>query len=220
MHKKNLGFEQIRYELRENQVLLTEQQILGYESAQQKLHLLLQEHPWIDPEKIEQSFIRIIGENASIKSKRRKVIAIVDRVTAALAPYVACKEGCSSCCHMNTMIYEHEAIHLANVTGRKMVHLVYRPLNEVFNRGKEFSGKPCPFLVNEKCSVYEDRPLVCRTHHSLYENTTWCSMDTPNDNQVGPPMYDPDVFETPYRQLNAANRPDEPWGNIGEFFPE
>lgn len=204
----------------EHDLLLTEQQLSGYKLAQQKLEVLLQENSWIAPDQLEQSFARIVGENASARSKRKKVIEIANRVTKALALHVACKEGCSGCCHMNTMIYEHEAIHLAKVTGRKMVHLTYRPLNVVFKKGNDFIGKPCPFLLKNKCSVYADRPLVCRTHHSLYEDAKWCSIDIFNLNRVGPPMYEPDIVEIPYRQLNAAYNPREPWGNINEFFPE
>jgi Fe-S-cluster containining protein len=203
-----------------SQALPTEQQLTGYKLAEQKIEMLIQENPWIAPKQLERSFTRIMGENASTKSKRRKTIEIVDSVTTALAPYVACKKGCSSCCKMNTMIYEHEAAHLAEITGRKMLHLPYRPLNEVFKKGKDFNGKPCPFLVNDACSVYEDRPIVCRTHHSLFDDATSCSMDDPSANKFGPPMYDPDLLETPYLKLNAKDWPTEPWGNIREFFPE
>ena len=31
---------------------------------------------------------------------------------------------------------------------------------------------PCPFLKNEKCSVYEKRPAVCRTYPFLLKNTS------------------------------------------------
>jgi Fe-S-cluster containining protein len=220
LSRRNNIFSLTPVQLGEQDVLVTEQQVSGYKSAQQKLEILFRAHPWIAPDHLQQSLARIVSENASARSKRRKVIEIANRVTTALAPHVPCKQGCISCCHMNTMIYEHEAIHLANKTGRKIVHLAYRPLKEVFNKGKEFIGKPCPFLLENKCSVYEDRPLVCRTHHSLYEDATWCSSDILDVNPIGPPMYDPDIFETPYRHLNAVYQPKEPWGNIGEFFPE
>jgi len=197
---------------------LFEQQQIDSESAQPKMKALLESYPWMMPEQIGPILDRIIRENASVKSKRKKVIAIANRVTAALEPYMACKPGCSACCHMNTMIYEHEAIRLAEVTGRKMVRLPYRPLNQIALDGDKFDGEPCPFLVENKCSVYDDRPLVCRTHHSLRNDASQCSM-TLADNYVRPPMYDPDVLEIPYMELNASYNPAEPWGNIAEFFP-
>lgn len=197
-------------------VLLVQQQ-MDSESVQPKMKALLESHPWMADDQIGQILGGIVRENASVKSRRRKVITIANRVTAALEPYVACKPGCSDCCHMNTMIYEHEAIRLAEVTGRKMVRLPYRPLNQVAVDGAEFNGKPCTFLVENKCSVYEDRPLVCRTHHSLRDDASQCDMNSAN--HLRPPMYDPDILEVPYMELNASHNRAEPWGNIAEFFP-
>lgn len=200
------------------EALLLERQQMDAETAQAKMKALLESHTWMVDDQIGQILSRIVRENASAKSKRRKVIAIANRVTAALEPYVACKPGCSDCCHMNTMIYEHEAIRLAEVTGRKMVRLPYRPLNQVALDGAEFNGKPCTFLVENKCSVYEDRPLVCRTHHSLRDDASQCNMNSAN--HLRPPMYDPDILEVPYMELNASHNRAEPWGNIAEFFPD
>jgi Fe-S-cluster containining protein len=64
---------------------------------------------------------------------------------------------------MNTMIYEHEAIRLAEVTGRAMTRLPHRPREVVYMQGDRFNGKPCPFLIKHRCSVYEDLPMVCHT---------------------------------------------------------
>lgn len=189
------------------------------EVVEQKLKAVFATHPWMAPEEVSEDIARIASENASAKSKRRKVIAIANRMTTALAPYVACKSGCSECCRMNTVIYEHEAVRLAEVSGRTMTRLPFRPPEVVHAEGMKFNGKPCPFLVDSKCSVYEDRPLLCRTHHSLRESADECSMDIPATEQVRPPMYDPDVLEVPYREINAAYQSMEPCGNIGEFFP-
>ncbi|KQX96857.1 hypothetical protein ASD28_17350 [Massilia sp. Root133] len=190
------------------------------EPVQQKLRTLLEEHPWMASDVVEREIGVIANENASIRSKRSKVIAIANRMTEALAPHVACRAGCSSCCHMNTIIYEHEAIRLAEVSGRKMTRLPFRPSDVVFAEGLKFNGRPCPFLVENRCSVYEDRPLVCRTHHSLREDATQCSMEIPTSLQVRPPMYDPDNLELPYRELNVMHNLMEPHGNIAEFFPD
>lgn len=188
--------------------------------VQNKLNLLFAEHPWMAPAEIRRELSLIVNENSALKSRRRKVIMIADRVGKALAPHLACKPGCSHCCHMNTMIYEHEAIRLAEVTGRKMKRLPFRPLNVVAVEGSKFDGKPCPFLVDNQCSVYADRPLVCRSHHSLRDSAELCSMDPTLGNHVRPPMYDPDLLEVPYMELNEKYHPLEPWGNIAEFFPE
>jgi len=199
---------------------IQEQRQMESDVVQSKLRTLVEAHPWMAPKLLQQDLSKIVRENANVKSKRKKIITIATRVTDALSPYVACRVGCSDCCHMNTMIYEHEAIRLAEVTRRKMVRLAYRPINEVFAHGAKFNGKPCPFLREDRCSVYQDRPLVCRTHHSLLDNPTSCNMDIPPAKQTRPPMYDPDLLEEPYIALNVKHNPTEPWGNIAEFFPD
>jgi Fe-S-cluster containining protein len=207
-------------ELRQVLDVLVDPPLVDSQAIKQKLKAVLVAEPWMALEQVMEDVARIVGENASAKSKRRKVIAIANRITAALAPHVACKPGCSQCCHMNTVIYEHEAIRLAEVTGRKMVRLPFRTLDAVHAEGLKFNGKRCPFLVDNKCSVYEDRPLQCRTHHSLSDTADLCSMDIPEAEQTRPPMYDPDLIEGPYREMNIAYRLMEPCGNIREFFPD
>ncbi|MCS0592524.1 YkgJ family cysteine cluster protein [Massilia norwichensis] len=214
------GRNQNRPAMRQADDLLVNRPVDGSRALEEKLAAALVAHPWMVFEDVSETVSKIANENASVKSKRPKVIAIANRMTAALAPYVACKSGCSECCRMNTVIYEHEAIRLAEVSGRKMSSLPFRPPSVVHAEGMKFNGKPRPFLVDSKCSVYEDRPLLCRTHHSLRESADECSMDIPAAEQVRPPMYDPDVLEAPYRAMNAAYRPMEPCGNIGEFFPD
>jgi hypothetical protein len=187
----------------------------GIEEVKQKLATLLATHPWMARDEVTETVGRIASGNASARSKRRKVIAIADSVMAALAPHVACPPGCSQCCHMNTVIYEHEAVRLAEATGRKMVRLPFRPPRVVHAEGMKFNGTPRPFLVENRCSEYEDRPLACRTHHSLRDAVEACSMDLSAAEQVRPPMYDPDLLEGPYQAISLRHRPTEPCGNIG-----
>jgi Fe-S-cluster containining protein len=185
-----------------------------------KLGTMVKQHPWMTPAALERELGKIVSENASLPNRRAHVIRFADKVRDALAPHAACRAGCNHCCHMNTMIYEHEAERLAKVTGRKMTRLAYRPLPVVLADGNKFNGVPCPFLAGGNCSVYEHRPLVCRAHHSLNDDARDCD---PAEQALRPRrvnMYDPDLLEVPYMRLNMAARPTEPWGNIGEFFPD
>lgn len=166
---------------------------------------------------MREGLLKVRAESGSVEEKRRKVIWIADAVVKALKPHVACSPGCSHCCHMNTIIYEHEARRLAEVSGRKMKVLPYRLPNVVSMEGMQFNAMPCPFLVADKCSVY-DRPLVCRVHHSLSKQGSDC--DPFSDSLRIPHMYDPDIIEVPYKLLNESANPLEPMGNIAEFFPD
>jgi len=177
---------------------------------------LLRKNPWMEVGQVSRELQQVGSELTGIEEKRRKVIKIADRMVKALRPHVPCESGCTACCHMNTLIYEHEAKRLAEVSGRPMTILPYRPMNVVLAEGNKYNHQPCPFLVNNRCSVYEHRPLVCRVHHSLSDSALDCN---PYISPDRPPMYNPDIVEIPYRIINAAVNPMEPWGNIAEFFP-
>lgn len=185
-------------------------------SIKTKQAKLLRKNPWLEKSQVTRELLQVASEPTDIEEKRRRVIKIADRMAKALRPHVPCEAGCTACCHMNTIIYEHEAKRLAEVSGRRMTTLPYRPVEVVVAEGAKYIFHRCPFLVNKRCSVYEDRPLVCRVHHSLSDSALECN---PIVSPSGPPMYNPDIVEVPYRMINAAINPMEPWGNIAEFFP-
>jgi uncharacterized protein len=113
---------------------------------------------------------QLARENSSAKSKLGKVYRLVDVFAEAARPFVACAEGCSACCKMNVSITSVEAQRLAAATGRPLA-TVREPVEHDL---AEFSGVPCPFLVNDVCSAYEERPYVCRAHFSFDTSSYWC----------------------------------------------
>lgn len=111
--------------------------------------------------------------NASARSKLRRVYVLMDEIAHARANHVACGKGCADCCRMNISITSLEAVQLAAASGRKPKPLT-RPISHPTS---EFYGKACPFLVDNQCSVYEDRPLSCRKHASYYTTNWACRTD-------------------------------------------
>lgn len=109
-------------------------------------------------------------DNSSAKSKLGKIYALMAEVSQAVQPYIACGKGCSDCCKMNVSISIIEAERLSTVT-RKPMAVVKHPVRH--SEG-EFSGVPCPFLVDDVCSVYEVRPYACRAHYSFDTSAYWC----------------------------------------------
>jgi hypothetical protein len=73
--------------------VLVQRPLASAEVVEQKLKALLDAHPWMELERATDDIAGIASENASVKSKRRKVIAIANRMTATLTPQVACKPG-------------------------------------------------------------------------------------------------------------------------------
>jgi Fe-S-cluster containining protein len=91
---------------------------------------------------------------------------------------IACRNGCSFCCHLRVTVYPHEAIALFRYLGsripKEQAGQVRRRLLENADRiaslerdGRPATGLPCAFLVDGKCSAYEARPAACSGYHSL-----------------------------------------------------
>ncbi|MBE7704741.1 MAG: YkgJ family cysteine cluster protein [Cyanobacteria bacterium SIG29] len=88
--------------------------------------------------------------------------------------YIFCKEGCAHCCKQGDFpLSELEY---------KYLMLGYEKLNEetksiiqenIKNTKKgNTDSYICPFLINNKCSVYNNRPIVCRAFGVLTEDAS------------------------------------------------
>lgn len=103
-----------------------------------------------------------------------------------------CAAGCSSCCHQSISIFSLEGMVLERFIKRRLSPhqkenskarteywlnifnqvtrdaTIDNPITEAefFQAEKQMTGLrvPCPLLEDGMCSVYEDRPLVCRTY--------------------------------------------------------
>jgi len=91
---------------------------------------------------------------------------------------IACREGCSFCCHLRVMIFPHEAIALFRYLGSQMPKEQARTVRKrvlenaahigaLAREGRTATSLPCAFLVDGKCSAYEARPAACSGYHSL-----------------------------------------------------
>ena len=126
--------------------------------------------------------VQVAGENASARSKLKRVYRLMDEIAVYRVEHVACRRACSACCRMNITITALEAEAIAAATGRAAA----RVTGTIAHPQDEFVGSPCPFLVAEECSIYEDRPLSCRKHASYFATEKWCS--PPHLNTVQAPL--------------------------------
>lgn len=128
--------------------------------------------------------------------------AITDSVRQNDPPLkpLACEAGCSHCCYQYDVgvtpfeILCIAAFILDTYDDAKLKELLKRiKATEENKRSLPLEdwgyGKfPCPLLVNEQCSVYETRPLVCRAMNSYDNDRCRQNHETPrNDSSV--PMY-------------------------------
>jgi Fe-S-cluster containining protein len=87
---------------------------------------------------------------------------------AATAPKLGCKDGCAYCCYQSVEVTIPEAILVAASLAdpadprRDTVIDTARALKGLSEEARRRTGKPCPLLVDGRCSVYDDRPLMCR----------------------------------------------------------
>lgn len=112
----------------------------------------------------------IARENASARSKIRKIYRLMDQIAEVRAPHVACAGKCADCCRMNVSISRLEAKLIAETTGLKVATVE----NSIRHEQDRFVGVACPFLRDDLCTIYEHRPLVCRNHASFYATANWC----------------------------------------------
>lgn len=155
----------------------------------------------------------------SPKSKVEKVYAIwalADRFYAGTGKNVACKRGCSHCCHIAVAMTAPEAEAIGKRIGRTPRKDV--PLRQDVKIGVE-SGyhNPCTFLRNGECSIYAHRPLACRIHYSLDVDALLCELTASKPLPV--PFLNPTDMNL---LLLGALEPESPdcCADIREFFPQ
>lgn len=86
--------------------------------------------------------------------------------------YICCKEGCSLCCKTGVypateteFLYVKFALEKLDIAVREKILAKIEVLkeNKMLENGDRDWVYECPFLIDNKCAVYNSRPLVCRT---------------------------------------------------------
>ena len=112
---------------------------------------------------------------------------------------IACRAGCSFCCHLRVMVYPHEAIALFRYLGSRMlkehVSLVRQrvlenadAIRKASREGRAPARAACAFLIDGKCSAYEVRPGACAGYHSLSREHCEKTYDDPAASSEGTPV--------------------------------
>lgn len=107
---------------------------------------------------------------AYLKQLHEKIRDFSEKAEITHKGHIQCKSGCYRCCLVDLSVFEVEANFIRNWFHR----LSIEEKNELKNRWKNnktiqeenFHGQaasPCKFLVKGNCSVYEARPVICRT---------------------------------------------------------
>ncbi len=97
----------------------------------------------------------------------QRVDAHIENVNTLFPQEIACKEGCDACCrHLSLFPVEAFALARAYVQAAPMQQA--RILDNLAEPHGD-ADLPCPLLLEGRCLLYKDRPLICRTHgYPLY----------------------------------------------------
>ena len=108
---------------------------------------------------------------STFENEYQKIIddteGLSEHLTIEHAKHLQCKKGCDLCC-MDYSIFPVEFYTILN----RIQHKEFQPK---IKKSKEETS--CIFLKNHSCTIYENRPVICRTHGLplLYmnENNEW-----------------------------------------------
>lgn len=123
-------------------------------------------------------------EDLQKMSPREAVIQFYSRHEARLSAAVAeapeklaCADGCAYCCHFEVEARPFEVLEIVGYVSKKFSPAQLKQTIERASQNTAAWRKaseserallkpPCPFLVNNSCSIYPVRPAVCRNYHA------------------------------------------------------
>lgn len=128
---------------------------------------------------------------AALVTLRTRVDGHFDAAHARSPTSFACAPGCESCCHQQLSVFEVEAARIR----RALSALEDRDpglRQRVREQAAVLDDPRCALLVEGRCSIYAERPLICRSHGLPI------AVPTPDD---------PEVLEVDHCPLNFTEAP-------------
>jgi Fe-S-cluster containining protein len=121
--------------------------------------------------------------------------ATFDHLRKRGAP-IACKSGCSFCCHLRVTVAPHEAIALFRYLSSQIPAALAQGIAQRIQANAEriahmteeqdlATNVKCAFLVDGACSAYRARPMACALHHSLDVDACEDLYENPADLSIG-----------------------------------
>ncbi len=98
--------------------------------------------------------------NKPIVSLQQNASGFFDKVESKYKAQMKCAEGCSKCCYTDISVFEVESEHIKEWFNSLSTD--EQSALKTLWQAPVASGA-CTFLYNDRCSVYEARPIICRT---------------------------------------------------------
>ncbi len=97
----------------------------------------------------------------------------IDKYFKEQSEYICCKEGCSACCEIGDYPFTQlEMMYLMqgfkSLPQNTQIEVRNNLMQIKNNRVSTHLFYKCPFLINNRCSVYQYRGITCRTFGLAY----------------------------------------------------
>ena len=106
------------------------------------------------------------GAPSIMLTKYQQLITEVNDLTARLneryRAHLQCRSGCSGCCHHHLSVFPVEAATVKSAI-QNLPQILQERIHQQALVITEQQTEICPLLVNDKCSIYDSRPIICRT---------------------------------------------------------
>jgi Fe-S-cluster containining protein len=147
-------------------------------------------------EKIEKEFRIMDNDEYVFKIKEGSIIPMIlkfykylDEIMPIYRKYIPCKKGCAECCKIAVRVSDLEVIIIKNYLDKnKISYRQIKPKKEIPQNskpdgliGEQYTGKECPFLKDNICTIYPVRPYVCRKYIVFEENAEKCGPKNENE---------------------------------------
>lgn len=158
--------------------------------------------------------IRDIGVMRAYENSRERHDARI-----AAAPDVgtlACRAGCTWCCHFSVDVRAVEAFGIIDFVERTFTpEEKSRVYSEVRTNAATLNGMDdiermrhnikCPFLSAGRCSIYTARPQTCRNYHATAVAGCQASFENPDNLEIDP-EFAPLVYQAGGAHVDAFTR--------------
>ena len=79
------------------------------------------------------------------------------------AQQLSCRQGCSGCCHQHLGVFRVEAEAVSHAVAELPAD-TRQHIQQQARDVLEGTRSACPLLLDDSCSIYASRPVICRTH--------------------------------------------------------
>jgi Fe-S-cluster containining protein len=158
--------------------------------------------------------IRDLGVLQALEGSQRRHDA---RISAAPDfGSLACRAGCTWCCHFTVDVRAVEVFSLLDFVDRSFtseekarVYAEVRAnsvaIRESSDEDRATRNIKCPFLDGGRCTVYRVRPQTCRNYHATSAAGCQQSYEEPDNLDIDP-EFAPDVYQAGGAHVEAFNK--------------